>query len=235
MSLQFLIGINSIGNNSDFIKIKNYGFFYWLTMPQTATGLEIQQKLNNIMFNTLQRVEIPEWPINFGEQATYIGMKIAQPVPAGIGASNGFTLEYIDVLSKPGTSQVLDIANEAFVRWQYEINFALNKGYIISDIRPTMRTAAACYVLLSPDLTEIWGGEIFGGVLLEEYDPAYKYNAGQSEIRKVTARFKFQERIPIYTVMQGGSTASAFYGVDISEAIQSTIAQAQSIFTMQSV
>ncbi len=230
--MQYLIGINKIGNNSDFAKIRNYGFFYWLAMPQTPTGLYIKRILNDIMFNTLQMVTLPEWPLAYAEQRTYANMNIVQPVPAGIGSSNGLELSYLAVLTKPSDIQVLDMANEAFMKWQYEINLKVANGLVLSDIRPQMRSAAACYVLLSPDLTEIWGGEIFGGLLLESYNPEYKYTAGQNELRRVTARFKFQERIPIYTALQGQPLSDAFYEFDLSAILTEVIAKARSIFTL---
>ncbi|MBD6956247.1 MAG: hypothetical protein F9Y92_06370 [Thermoplasmatales archaeon] len=231
-TMQYLIGINKIGNDSDFAKIRNYGFFYWLAMPQTPSGIRIKQILNDIMFNTLQTVTLPEWPLAYAEQRTYANLNIVQPVPAGIGSSNGLELSYLDVLTKPNDVTVLDMANEAFMRWQYEINLKLYNGLILSDIRPEMRTAVGCYVLLSPDLTEVWGGEVFGGLLLESYNPEYKYTAGQNELRKVTARFKFQERIPIYSVLQGQPLSNAFYDINVLDALTEAIAKARSIFTL---
>jgi hypothetical protein len=230
--MQYFIGINKIGNDSDFAKIRNYGFFYWLTMPQTPSGIRIKQILNDILFNTLQTVTLPEWPLAYAEQRTYANLNIVQPVPAGIGSANGLELSYLAVLTKPNDVTVLDMANEAFMRWQYEINMYLDKGSIISDIRPELRTAVGCYVLLSPDLTEVWGGEVFGGMLLESYNPEYKYTAGQNELRRVTARFKFQERIPIYTVLQGQPLSNAFYDINLIDALTEVLAKARSIFTL---
>jgi|GEM_PF-5414228 len=240
MAVEYLLGVRRLGNETDWAKIRNYGFFYWISLPNTFTHDDIQV-LNDLIFVSLQRVEIPDWPFMLAEQRTYSNIPLKQPVPSGIGNDSPITLRYLALLTLGEGDQVFDKAHKVFTKWIYEITVNQRRAWTVGEINPSKRTAAAIYVLLSPDLTEIWGGEVFNGVMIESYTPGFSYSAGNPTIREITVTFRFHERFPIYTVLNAeseGSLSKAFEPFLPSTAyirtqLFNTIQKAKSLFTME--
>lgn len=190
--INYLFGIRSpIGNDSDYAKITNYGFVYWFDV---CNDDELRNYLNYSILLTLQEIQLEELPAQVGVRSVYSNLQIAQPVPAGIGET--FTLRYLSLID---VDRGIDIVNNVFYKWMYEKILLKTKGFLVGSVNPLEWTGSCGYVLLSPDLKEIWGGEIFNGVVIEGYSHNMAYTSGSSELRTIEARFRYLERWPVLT------------------------------------
>lgn len=191
--INYLFGIRDVGNTSDFAKIRNYGFFYWF---HVCDDDELKSQLNDLIFWTFQEITLEEWPVQIATRGMYSNVQIAQPVPGGIGET--FTLRYVSLVeANPNDSSRFDVTNKVFATWMYDKILSREKGFLVTDINPLVWTAAGGYILLSPDLKYIWGGEIFNGIVLEGYSHNLAYTSGTTEIRSIEARFRYLERWPV--------------------------------------
>ncbi|MEM0325153.1 MAG: hypothetical protein QXW35_04580 [Candidatus Aenigmatarchaeota archaeon] len=191
--ISYLFGIRDVGNTSDFAKIRNYGFFYWF---HVCDDDDLKDHLNRLIFWTLQEITLEEWSVQIATRGMYSNVQIAQPVPGGIGET--FTLRYLSLIEvDPNGNSRFDIANQVFATWMYDKILSRERGFLVTDINPLVWTAAGGYILLSPDLNYIWGGEIFNGIVLEGYSHNLAYTSGTTEIRSIEARFRYLERWPV--------------------------------------
>lgn len=191
--ISYLFGIRDVGNTFDYAKIRNYGFFYWF---HVCDDDKLKDLLNNLIFWTLQEITLEELPVQIATRGMYSNVQIAQPVPGGIGET--FTLRYISLIdADPKGESRFDITNDVFGSWMYDKILSKDHGFLVTDINPLEWTAAGGYVLLSPDLEHIWGGEIFNGIILEGYSHNLAYTSGTTEIRTIEARFRYLERWPL--------------------------------------
>jgi hypothetical protein len=229
--VSWLIGVGDIGDETDFAKIRQYGFVYVFKLGSgnNPVATEIKNNLNEVLFKTFQRITLPEWPQQFATQDVYT-LRIEQPVVTGIGEQ--FTVEYLSVFKKVGADTAYNFVVNSLLKWKYYLDTSIEKGWMPYTIDPRERTAVIGYVLLSPDLSEIWGGEIFGGCNLTEIDTGHRYTAGQVELAVARATFEFTERIPLLTAIRGQLRDTLFDpDIDYLEDIQRVIEKAKSIFT----
>ena len=211
-TFKYLFGLRDIGLAGDFIKTKQYGFVYWAELgdPNDRTAQEVRNALNEVMFYTWQSITVPEPTMDFGERRMQNGMYIIQPMPADPSA-NEITVEYIAPLGNVEQSgqakfdKLINYADEAFRKWQIGVILDPN-NYVLRNLHPASWQGVLVYVLLRPDLREIWGGEIFTGVVLTNYNGNYTFEAGTFNIRTVSATFRFLERIPLPSVLNEGNT-----------------------------
>jgi len=212
-TFKYLLGIRNIGLAGDFIKTKQFGFVYWAELgdPNDELAQQIRETLNNILFFTYQSITLPDVSVDFAERRMHSGMYIVQPVSADPTAGE-VTIEYIAPVGNYGQSgaqfeRVLNYADEAFRKWQQGIILD-PKTLILRNLHPASWQATLVYVLLRPDLREIWGGEILTGVVLTNYNGNYTFDAGTFNIRTVSATLRFLERIPIPTIINENNTSN---------------------------
>lgn len=232
MAVEWLLGVSDIGVEDDFAKVRQYGFVYVFKLGVSdPDAIEIKTNLNEVLFKTFQRIILPEWPQEFATQDMYT-LRIQQPLVSGIGEQ--FTIEYLSTFKKISADRSYNHVVHSLLKWKYKLDTSIEKSWMPKTVDPRERTAVIGYVLLSPDLQEIWGGEIFGGCNLTEVDTGHRYTAGGNELQIARATFEFVERVPLLSVIRGRPLSDAFFlpDIDYTAEILQVIQKAKSIFTL---
>jgi len=212
-TIKYLFGLRDLGLAGDFIKVRQYGFVYWAEIgdPTDETAQRVRNALNEAMFYTYQSITLPDITVDMAERRMQNGLYVIQPVSADIAAGE-VTIEYLapigNLEAAQGTTfdQIINYADEAFYQWQMGVIIDPDT-YVLRNLHPKAWQATIVYVMMRPDLREIWGGEILTGVTLLTYNGNYTFDAGTFNIRTVSATFRYLERIPLPQILNEGNTA----------------------------